>query len=130
MGPVRALRKWSLSPQEPLGNTQFILTREEIGINRFDPLGGGRRSAVADNLFIRIRQIQSQQDSRRIDAGADLFLSKRLESQHALIEKHMARVHLDQKIRAMVNSVAIDKGQMEQGAEHAFGLDVLIHGEP
>src|SRR5690242_16376212 len=71
-----------------------------------------------------------EKDSRSVDARTDLTFTSGHEIQHALIERDMARIHLDEHIRRAARGRREQRGDVEKAAQKFFGAAFGLDSEP
>src|SRR6266550_508512 len=108
-------RSISAHRPEPAFYPVFLFRGEEVRIKQphsFSKLG---LPAKTSNFRRRVRKVEPQQERRRVHSRIDPFLAAFFEPEHRLIKPHMARVDLDQKVRAQPNAMRVDIGDVKDG---------------
>lgn len=103
------------APDDP----RFLVRCKKVAIERALALCHVTLTAETRNLTRGMFEIQTHQDRRRIHLRIETFFRGTFEAQHALIEEHVAWIHLDEDVGAAVKIEHVHAGDVEDRTQHS-----------
>ena len=106
------VQRSGLRSSESPDDRRLLGNGEEIRVERALAEAKVRPTAEPFDLLVRVREAQPHQHGRGVDAPVVPCFADRLETEHALVIAHMARIHFDHQIVDPHDPMRKDIGSM------------------